>query len=125
MEDDGEFTLFAPPSTAGSSTTLTLSSNSSGPVLRGMAVPSVSRTLFTSPTPFVATGGREAQDDEMPGRKRATIVYDDALPNLKIKGAVPQQEKSPGWNLDLTSILRDRVANLLSIRRRALTSQTD
>ena len=56
-----EYSVFAPPSTAGSSNTLTLSSNSSSPVVRGMAAPLVSRNLFSSPTPFVRCDGREDQ----------------------------------------------------------------
>ena len=125
MAETGEFMLFGPPSTAGSSNTLTLSSNSSGPGLRGVAAPLVSRTLFSSPTPFVASDGREDQDDEMRGLKQARIVYGDALPNLTIKGQPANvREKSPNWNIDLAlGVVRERVANLISSRRRTLVSQ--
>ena len=115
MAEAGEFTLFGPPSTAGSSNTLTLSSNSSGPVVRGMAAPLVSRNLFSSPTPFVRCDGREEQDDEMRGLKQARIVYDDPIPNLTIKGKPAEmRERSPSWNIDLAlGVVRERVANLI------------
>ena len=106
MADDGEFTLFAPPSTAGSSNTLTLSSNSIGPGVTGVAAPLVSRTLFPSPTPFVAVTGREEQEDDVRGVKRATIVYENVLPNLTIRGQPAAQGKAANWNIDLMGVIQ-------------------
>ena len=63
MANLDEYQMFAPPSTAGSSNTLTLSSGSSGVASHGFATPLVAKNLFSSDEK-IPEEEREMNDDD-------------------------------------------------------------
>ena len=74
MADLDEYQMFAPPSTAGSSNTLTLSSGSSGVASHGFATPLVAKTLFSS-SEKISEEDREMNDDEQVSKtKKITVM---------------------------------------------------
>ena len=82
MADNSDLSMFGPPSTAGSSNTLTFSSSSSGgQVAHGFAAPSVARTFtFPDTTPKANCVDNDNDDDVGSGDRNTSIVMTSSKP---------------------------------------------
>ena len=85
MTDNSDLSFFGPPSTAGSSNTLTLSSSSSGGQgTHGYAAPSVARALtFSDATPNANSVDKENDDDMGSSNRKNSNCHD--------------KQKAPAW----------------------------
>ena len=85
MADLDEYQMFAPPSTAGSSNTLTLSSGSSGVASHGFATPLVAKTLFSSSEKIPEEREMNDDDDEQVSKNRKITVTIGDPPGSPLK----------------------------------------